>query len=97
MRSKCYIAGKISNLPEDVYKKNFTDAKGEVEKLGFEPISPVDLPHDHDRTWLSYMREDLTELLKCEAVYALSNWSDSPGATIEVKTAESLGLKVIYQ
>jgi len=30
-------------------------------------------------------------------VYALNNWKDSPGATIEVNLALSLGINVIYQ
>lgn len=97
VKLKCYIAGKIGNLPEAVYLKNFNDAKAEVEAMGYEAISPTDLKHNHDKTWLSYMREDVTELLKCNAVYALSNWHDSPGARIEVNLALSLNIPVIFQ
>jgi hypothetical protein len=94
---KCYIAGKIGNLPEHEYKANFEQGKKEVEALGLCPISPVDLPHEHERTWSAYMREDLIEMLKCESVYALSNWRQSPGATIEINTALSVGLNIIHQ
>lgn len=94
---KCYIAGKIGDLPVHVYTKNFNDAKEEVKKLGFEPVSPVDLPHEHGRTWSDYMREDLRAMLGCDSVYALKNWRQSPGATIEINTALSVGINIIHQ
>lgn len=94
---KCYIAGKIGNLPEEEYKANFEWAKGEVYSLGFEPVSPVDLPHNHSKTWSDYMKEDLVEMLKCDAVYALRNWRTSPGATIEINTALAIGINIIHQ
>lgn len=94
---KCYIAGKIGDLPEAEYKANFEQGKAEVRAMGYEPISPLDLPHEHNRSWSDYMREDLIELLKCESVYALRNWRLSPGATIEINTALSVGLNIIHQ
>jgi hypothetical protein len=94
---KCYIAGKIGDLPEAEYKSNFEQAKKEVEAMGFIPVSPVDLPHNHGRSWNDYMREDLTEMLKCEVLYALRNWRLSPGATIEINTAISVGINIIHQ
>jgi hypothetical protein len=96
-KEKCYIAGKIGDLPESQYKAKFEKAKQEVINMGMDPISPVDLPHQHDGTWSSYMREDLTEMLKCNFVYALHDWRSSPGATIEITTALSVGLNVIHQ
>lgn len=95
--SKCYIAGKIGDLPEAEYKAKFEHAKAEVIALGFEPVSPLDLPHEHGRTWSEFMREDLIEMLKCQSVYALRNWRQSPGATIEINTALAVGLDVIQQ
>lgn len=94
---KCYIAGKIGNLPEEVYKANFKRAEAEVCALFFEPVNPVELPHNHGKTWLEYMREDLTEMLKCDCVYAQKNWLRSKGARIEVFLALFLGIKVIFE
>ena len=94
---KCYIAGKIGGLPEEVYKANFERAKAEVCALFFEPVNPVELPHNHGKTWREYMNEDLTELLKCDYVYAQKNWTDSRGARIEVMLAIDLGIEVIFQ
>lgn len=94
---RCYIAGKIGGLAEDEYKANFSIGKIEVEQLGMFPISPLDLPHNHERRWVDYMREDIAELMKCDCVYALSNWKDSPGATIEIELAQSLRIEIHYQ
>ena len=94
---KCYIAGKIGDLPEEEYKAAFEKGKKEVEAMGFIPVSPVDFPHKHGRSWGEYMREDLTEMLKCDSIYALRNWRLSPGATIEIHTALSVGINIIHQ
>lgn len=94
---KCYIAGKIGGLEENVYKPLFEQAKKEVTAMGMEPVSPVDLPHLHDRSYSSYMREDLTEMLKCDCVYALRNWRHSPGAKEELENALFVGLDIIQQ
>lgn len=94
---KIYIAGKIGGLPDAEYKSNFEQAKIECERMGFTPVSPVDLPHEHDQSWSSYMKEDIRELTKCDAVYALRNWIDSPGARIEIRIANDLKIEVIQQ
>lgn len=97
MNKKCYIAGKIGDLPKEVYEAEFERAKTEVIALGYLPVSPVDLPHQHGRTWSEYMREDVIAMLQCDAVYAIRNWRQSPGATIEINTALSIGIDVIHQ
>ena len=80
---KCYIAGKISGLPLPEYKANFERAKKEVVSMGFKPVCPIDLPHMHGESWQEYMRECLTEMLKCDIVYALTNWNSSKGDAID--------------
>jgi hypothetical protein len=94
---KCYIAGKIGDLPLEEFTRNFNIGKMEVTEAGWDPVSPIDLPHDHDQTWASYMKEDLKHMMKCEAVYALRNWRHSPGAIVEVELAMKLGLTIIFQ
>lgn len=95
MPNRCYIAGKISDLPEAEWRANFDQAKAIVQQMGFEPISPIDLPHDHDRSWDACMREDITAMLSCDYVYAQNNWTQSKGATLEVTLARALGIQVI--
>jgi len=90
-----YIAGAITSEPN--YAALFEAAEKKLRKMGLIPINPVTLNHAHDKTWLSYMREDLAALVRCSKVYALSNWQQSKGATIEVNLAISLGIEVIYE
>lgn len=94
---KCYIAGNIGNLPVNEYEFNFAQAMEEVRAMGMEPICPLNLPHNHGKTWREYMREDLIAMLGCEVVYCLRNWRDSPGAKIEIDTALKVGLDIIQQ
>lgn len=94
---KCYIAGKIGALPPEEVSRLFDQGKMEVDLFGLQPVSPLDLPHTHGRSWSEYMREDIAALLQCSHLYALNNWQNSRGAKIEVQLAKDLGLTIIYQ
>lgn len=97
MIEKCYIAGRISGQQVPAARILFDIAKIEVAALDLVPVSPMDLPHKHGGTWEEYMREDLMKLLECKYLYALTNWTQSPGARFEVHAALTLGIKVIFQ
>lgn len=94
---KCYIAGKVTGLKESDYKAKFRKAEIAVTVLGYEPVNPVELPHDHDKTWRSYMCEALVTMLSCDALYALADWQQSRGARIEVQLAKDIDMPVIYE
>lgn len=94
---KCYIAGFIGNLPVEQFTANFEKAEKEVIEMGMIPISPLKLPHNHDKSWGSYMKEDIKALMDCECVYAQNNIRFSPGGMIEIETAMKVGINVIHQ
>lgn len=94
-RHKIYLSGKITGLELSDAQKLFEDAEQEMNKL-YDVVNPMKLRHDHDQTWESYMREDLTALLQCQFICMLPNWHDSKGARIEKDLAESLMMPVIY-
>lgn len=93
----CYIAGKITGLPIEVYTKLFEEAKKEVITLGYEPLSPIELPHEHDKSWESYMKESMQAMLNCKAIYLIENWIDSEGAKIEMKVAKIFSYEIFFQ
>lgn len=93
---KIYISGKISGIENDALAL-FDTAEDALKTTWAVVINPMRLPHDHDKTWHSYMREDIKSLCDCDAIYMLKNWSDSKGAIIEHTIAMYLGIKVIYE
>jgi hypothetical protein len=94
---KIYISGAITNNPNA--KAQFDKAKQTLLELnkGYEPISPMDLPHYHNQKWSSYMREDIKALMDCKGIYLIEGWKESKGARIENELAESLDFKIIYE
>ncbi len=65
--------------------------------MDLNPISPIDLPHKHIDNWAEYMKEDIIAMLQCSHVYALNNYKESDGATIEVGLSIKLNMTIIYQ
>lgn len=93
--SKIYISGKITGI--DNYAELFESAEKLLIEKGFEVINPVKLNHLHDKTWNSYMKEDIKALMDCDAIYMLKNWHQSKGAIIEKKLAFELGIQIINE
>lgn len=94
---KCYISGKISGLPEEIYLQLFEQAKKEVEEFGLIPVSPIEIVHNHSGSWEDYMRNDIKALMDCSIIYVLRNWKESSGAKVEVALANTLGFIVLHQ
>ena len=94
--SKIYISGKISGIEAEA-PELFEKAAKELEQKGYEPINPMLLSHNHDKSWQSYMKEDIKALCDCDSIFMLTNWDSSIGARIEFALAEVLGLKIIFQ
>jgi len=94
---KIYISGAITNNPNA--KAQFDKAKQTLLELnkGYEPISPMDLPHEHDKSWNAFMREDIKALMDCQGIYMIEGWTNSQGAFIEKELAQSLDFKIIYE
>lgn len=95
-RPKIYISGKITGI-ENSAEQLFKNAETKLNQLGFEAINPMALNHDHDKSWHSYMKEDVKALCECNVIYMLNNWTDSKGAIIEHSIALLLSIEVMYQ
>jgi hypothetical protein len=78
MATKIYISGKISGI-ENEAPELFAKAEKELQAKGFETVNPMTLNHNHDKSWHSYMKEDVKALCECDEVFMLSNWTDSKG------------------
>lgn len=96
MKKKIYISGKITGLNPDQAFSLFNNAELFLTDEGWDVINPMTISHEHDKSWESYMKNDLKALLDCEAIYMLNDWHTSKGANIEYNLARELGLKVIF-
>ncbi len=92
---KIYISGAITGTENA--ENLFKEAELQLIYKGYDVINPFSLPHNHNKTWNDYMREDLKALLDCDEIYMLKNWETSRGAKIEHAIARELDLKVNYQ
>jgi hypothetical protein len=73
MSERIYISGKITGIENDA-ELLFTRAENQLRSFGFDVINPMKIQHGHDKSWSSYMKADIMEMLRCDSVYMLSNW-----------------------
>ena len=91
---KVFISGKVSNLPYKQVKEKFIKAEFILHHKGYETVNPVRfIPPDAPQPVA--MRNCLLQLLDCDAIYMLSDWEQSPGATLEHEVAKQCGLRII--
>lgn len=103
---KVYISGKISDLHVDDFTREFKKAENYLKDLGYQPVNPLELNHDHayadslptpPEKWAYYVDIDTQALIRRDAIFMLSNWMTSKGARIERAIAHEMGLPIMYQ
>lgn len=92
-RNKIYIAGKITGTDMVYTKKLFAKVANQFTLDGYKVFNPMELPHNHDKTWESYMKECIKGLVECEYIHLIEGWQDSKGAVIEANLADTLKIK----
>ena len=90
---KVYISGPITGV-ENGNAEMFMKASVQIANRGDLPINPHWLKHDHDKSWLNYMRVDIIALIDCDGVMVLPGFTESRGAMIEHELGRSLGLQI---
>jgi hypothetical protein len=94
--NKIYISGKISGMEEKA-KQLFYNAEERLWIKGYDVVNPMNLNHNHDKTWQSFMREDIRALCECDYIYLMPNWWRSKGARIELLIAFLIGIKIKFR
>lgn len=90
-----YIAGPMTGLPNHNYDA-FNEAAEQLRAAGFTVLNPVDIDTDGtepgEKPWVWYMRRTLKMMLDADAIATLPGWRNSRGASIEVDTADRIGI-----
>jgi len=94
---KTYISGPITGLPIEQARAAFSEAEFRLKSAGMEVVNPMNLPHDHDKSWESYMKECVVALMSCDCIYMLEGWERSEGAAFEFMIAEKFKLSILTQ
>ena len=94
---KVYISGMITSLKHDEYRKEFDKAAQYLRSEGHEPVDPSQLGKPEHRSWHYYMKKAIPQLLECDAIYMLRNWSSSKGARLERHIALELDMPCFTQ
>jgi hypothetical protein len=94
--TRLYISGAMSGRPDFGFPQ-FNAAASHLRRIGWEVVNPAETDGgDTSREYTYYLRKDIEQLLRCDAIVLLPGWEDSRGANIEKQVAEVIGLKVYF-
>lgn len=94
---RIYISGPMSGM-ENLNRPAFGAAEEKILSMGHEPLNPFKIPENYNENdYRICMKNDIKELLKCDAIYLLRGWYLSRGANCEFEVARTIGLKVLMQ
>lgn len=100
-----YVSGPMTGKPL-LNRHAFMDAAAELRARGFNVINPHEFLQNINATQSDdpgpvararYLRKDLHELTKADAVFLLEGWEESVGATCEVLVAGMIDVPVVFQ
>lgn len=103
-KDRVYISGPVTSVGEAVARKNFQEAEDHFRYLNYRTANPMKM---RLCVWLArhfgktgYKLCLLLELcylaLRCDIIYLLADWQQSPGARAEKALAEALGMPVFF-
>lgn len=91
---KIYIAGPMRGYPEDNYPL-FNEVTAKWRRFGFEVVNPAEnFGGDRSLPWSTYMKQDISQLVTCDAIALLPGYRSSEGARRELLIAQTLDLPV---
>ena len=94
-----YLSGKISGEDKQKCWEKFAKAEDDMRAKGFKVINPLKIREPECKVWERFMLRDLSVLSrKCDCLYAMADWQDSIGASIEVAFAIGTGrIDILYE
>jgi hypothetical protein len=89
---RVYLSGPMTGY-ESLNFPAFESAVKELRGLGFTVLSPHEVNNDQGN-WDSCMKNDIREMMTCDAVATLVGWEASRGARLETAIAVMVGMSV---
>lgn len=90
---KIYLSGKITG--DANYRQKFGSMEEELLSYGYVVFNPAILPDGFE--YEDYMDLDLLILSRCDAIFLMRDWRNSPGAKREYEEAKCLGLRILTE
>lgn len=90
---KVYLSGMITG--DSNYRQKFKAMAEELLSYGYVVFNPAVLPDGFD--YEDYMDFDLLILSRCDAIFLMRDWKNSPGAKRECEEAKRLGLQILTE
>lgn len=94
-----YIAGPMTGIEGYNYPA-FNAAAALLREQGHTVVNPTEINAEHLEPlhpWDFYMRRNVAELVKCNAIYLLEGWEKSKGARLEKEIAATLGMTLLRE
>jgi nucleoside 2-deoxyribosyltransferase len=90
---RVYIAGPMTGYP-DLNFPTFHRVAARYRAKGLEVVNPAEINSDPAAGWVDCMRNDIRELVTCDAIVLLPGSERSKGASLELHIARALGMGV---
>jgi hypothetical protein len=91
---KYYLSGAITYQPD--FKDYFAKYELKLRNKGITDIfNPAATEWPKDVKWETCMRYDIKNLMDCDVLVLLPNWSLSRGVQVELYIAENLGIRIV--
>lgn len=90
---RIYVAGPMTGIAELNFPAFHAEA-ARLRALGHVVVNPAEINSDPTAAWHVCMRQDIAQLVTCDALQLLPGWERSKGAGIEVRLAGDLAMPV---
>tara|TARA_B110000211_G_scaffold120245_1_gene139037 strand:- start:969 stop:1409 length:441 start_codon:yes stop_codon:yes gene_type:complete len=93
---KIFISGPMTGY-EDYNRPAFFHMEDVLTKAGWDVANPANNGVHENQPFYVHLKADFKMLLKCDAIFSLNGWKDSPGATMEYLVARNCGMPQIFR
>lgn len=94
MTQKVYIAGKVTGEDYEETLHKFKEWEILLNDKGYITVNPTKLV-PKDTEWKRAMRTCISELMKCDLIFLLPDWTESKGTLIELELAATFGINML--